>query len=295
MKGNVAEAAIGRRAAVAVRRRPRFSIGDVALHLVLILGACLMILPLFWMISSSLKDISQIFLIPPKWVPDPFIWTNFERSLQALPFGRAYFNSIYMSLLVVLLQLFTCALAAFAFAKVRFPFRDTLFILFVAMLMVPEQVTIIPLYLIMKEIGWLDTHLSLIVPPALFSAFGVFLLRQFFKTIPNDLEEAAIVDGASLPTIFFRIMLPLIKPSLSALGIFTFLYMWNNFFHPVIFLSSPDLFTVPLMLNMFKGLYITDWTLMMAGSTIALVPALIAYLFTQKYVIEGIAMTGIKG
>nr|WP_233531581.1 carbohydrate ABC transporter permease [Paenibacillus alkalitolerans] len=254
-----------------------------------------MILPLFWMASSSLKDISQIFLIPPKWIPDPFVWGNFERSLKALPFDKAYFNSIYIAVLVVVLQLFTCSLAAFAFAKINFPYRDVLFVLFVAMLMVPEQVTIIPLYLIMKEIGWLDSHLSIIVPPALFSAFGVFLLRQFFKTIPNDLEEAAIVDGASLPTIYFRIMLPLIKPSLSALGIFTFLYMWNNFFHPVIFLSTPELYTVPLMLNMFKGLYITDWTLMMAGSTIALVPALVAYLFTQRYVIEGIAMTGIKG
>ncbi len=275
--------------------RFRFSVGELILHIVLIAGACLMVLPLFWMASSSLKDISQIFLIPPKWIPDPFVWSNFERSLQALPFGRAYFNSIYISLLVVLLQLFTCSLAAFSFAKINFPFRNVLFILFVAMMMVPEQVTIIPLYLIMKEIGWLDTHLSIIVPPALFSAFGVFLLRQFFLTIPKDLDEAAIVDGASLPTIYFRIMLPLVKPSLSALGIFTFLYMWNNFFHPVIFLSTPNLYTVPLMLNMFKGLYITDWTLMMAGSTIALVPALIAYLFTQRYVIEGIAMTGIKG
>jgi multiple sugar transport system permease protein len=273
----------------------RFSIGSLLLHIVLIAGAGLMILPLFWMATSSLKDLSQIFLIPPKWIPEPFVWSNFERSLQALPFDRAYFNSIYISLLVVVLQLFSCSLAAFAFAKINFPFRNVLFILFVSMMMVPEQVTIIPLYLILKEIGWLDTHLSIIVPPSLFSAFGVFLLRQFFKTIPNDLEEAAIVDGASLPTIYFRIMLPLIKPSLSALGIFTFLYMWNNFFHPVIFLSTPNLYTVPLMLNMFKGLYITDWTLMMAGSTIALVPALIAYLFTQRYVIEGIAMTGIKG
>lgn len=273
----------------------RFSIGSIVLHAILILGACVMVLPLFWMMTSSLKDISQIFLIPPKWIPDPFVWSNFERSLKALPFDKAYFNSIYISVLVVILQLFTCSLAAFAFAKINFPYRNALFILFVAMLMVPEQVTIIPLYLIMKEIGWLDSHLSIIVPPAIFSAFGVFLLRQFFKTIPNDLEEAAIVDGASLPTIYFRIMLPLIKPSLSALGIFTFLGMWNSFFHPVIFLSTPDLFTVPLMLNMFKGLYITDWTLMMAGSTIALVPALVAYLFTQRYVIEGIAMTGIKG
>ena len=156
-------------------------------------------------------------------------------------------------------------MAAYAFAKITFPFREPLFILFLATMMVPGQVTIIPLYLIMKNIGWLDTHLAIIVPSAPLNAFGVFLLRQFFRGIPKEMEEAAIVDGANRWTIYARIMLPLIKPALSALGIFTFLGMWNNFFNPLIFLSGTDKFTVPMMLNLYRGMYSTDWTLMMAG------------------------------
>ncbi|MGE7824505.1 carbohydrate ABC transporter permease [Paenibacillus sp. NPDC093718] len=267
----------------------------VVLHIVLILGACMMALPFVWMVLSSLKDLSQVFVVPPKWIPDPFIWSNYKDSLTALPFGRAYFNSFYINIIVVVSQLVTCSMAAYAFAKITFPFREPLFILFLATMMVPGQVTIIPLYLIMKNIGWLDTHLAIIVPSALLNAFGVFLLRQFFRGIPKEMEEAAIVDGANRWTIYARIMIPLIKPALSALGIFTFLGMWNNFFNPLIFLSSTDKFTVPMMLNLYRGMYSTDWTLMMAGASIALVPVLIVYIIGQKYIIEGVTLSGIKG
>ncbi|MGY5341640.1 carbohydrate ABC transporter permease [Paenibacillus glucanolyticus] len=267
----------------------------VVLHIVLIIGACIMALPFVWMVLSSLKDLSQVFVVPPKWIPDPFIWSNYKDSLTALPFGRAYFNSFYINMIVVLSQLVTCSMAAYAFAKITFPFREPLFILFLATMMVPGQVTIIPLYLIMKNIGWLDTHLAIIVPSALLNAFGVFLLRQFFRGIPKEMEEAAIMDGANRWTIYARIMLPLIKPALSALGIFTFLGMWNNFFNPLIFLSSTDKFTVPMMLNLYRGMYSTDWTLMMAGASIALIPVLIVYIIGQKYIIEGVTLSGIKG
>ncbi|WP_194540933.1 carbohydrate ABC transporter permease [Paenibacillus sp. JZ16] len=267
----------------------------VVLHIVLVLGACMMALPFVWMVLSSLKDLSQVFVVPPKWIPDPFIWSNYKDSLTALPFGRAYFNSFYINIIVVVSQLVTCSMAAYAFAKITYPFREPLFILFLATMMVPGQVTIIPLYLIMKNIGWLDTHLAIIVPSALLNAFGVFLLRQFFRGIPKEMEEAAIVDGANRWTIYARIMLPLIKPALSALGIFTFLGMWNNFFNPLIFLSSTDKFTVPMMLNLYRGMYSTDWTLMMAGASIALVPVLIVYIIGQKYIIEGVTLSGIKG
>ncbi|GAA0830702.1 carbohydrate ABC transporter permease [Bifidobacterium pullorum subsp. gallinarum] len=267
----------------------------VVLHIVLIIGACIMALPFVWMVLSSLKDLSQVFVVPPKWIPDPFIWSNYKDSLTALPFGRAYFNSFYINMIVVISQLITCSMAAYAFAKITFPFREPLFILFLATMMVPGQVTIIPLYLIMKNIGWLDTHLAIIVPSALLNAFGVFLLRQFFRGIPKEMEEAAIVDGANRWTIYARIMLPLIKPALSALGIFTFLGMWNNFFNPLIFLSSTDKFTVPMMLNLYRGMYSTDWTLMMAGASIALIPVLIVYIIGQKYIIEGVTLSGIKG
>jgi multiple sugar transport system permease protein len=270
-------------------------IRTLLLHFVLILASAIMFGPFIWMALSGLKDLAQIFQVPPTFFPNPWIWGNISRSLTAMPFEKAYFNSAYISITIVLGQLLTCSMAAYAFAKINFPFRNILFILFISMLMVPEQVTIVPLYIILKNIGWLDTHLSLIIPDALFSAFGVFLLRQFFMGIPRDLSEAAYVDGANMWTIYWRIMIPLIRPALSALAIIAFLGTWNNFFKPVIFLSSTEKFTVPLMLSTFKGLYVTDWTLMMAGSSIAVLPVLIVYLVLQRNIIEGIAMTGIKG
>jgi multiple sugar transport system permease protein len=272
-----------------------FPVSTLLLHVILIIGAFVMAMPFLWMILSALKDLSQIFIVPPKWIPDPWVWGNFKQSLTALPFGRAYFNSFYINIIVVTSQIITCSMAAYAFAKIRFPFREPLFVLFLATMMVPGQVTIIPLYLMMKNIGWLDTHLSIIVPSSLFNAFGVFLLRQFFRSIPKEMEEAAIVDGANRWTIYTRIMLPLIKPALAALGIFTFLGMWNNFFYPLIFLNSTEKFTVPLLLNLFRGIYVTDWTLMMAGSAIAIIPVLIVYIIGQRYIIEGVTLSGIKG
>ncbi|UQZ86892.1 Lactose transport system permease protein LacG [Paenibacillus konkukensis] len=287
----------GRSTAAALRRdRSGTSpVGKVLLHAVLIVGAVIMTGPFLWMVLSSLKQFSQVFLIPPKWIPDPWEWSNYKRSWEALPFGHAYLNSFYIAFISVAVKLLTCSMAAYAFAKIRFPLREPLFVLFLATMMVPHQVTIIPLYLMMKGFGWLDTHLALIVPASLLDAFGVFLLRQFMKSIPDELEEASIVDGANRWTIYWRIILPLIRPALAALAIFTFLGMWNSFFGPLIFLNSPDKFTVPLLLNLFRGMYITDWTLMMAGSSIAVIPVLIVYIIGQRYIIEGVTLTGIKG
>jgi multiple sugar transport system permease protein len=269
-------------------------LGSVALHTVLILGALTMILPFVWMVSTSLKDFSQVFNLPPNWIPNPVVWSNYPDSLNALPFGRAYWNSFYIAAIVVASQLLTCSMAGYAFARINFPFRETIFILFLATLMIPQQVTIIPTYLIMRELGWLDTHLAIIVPPALFSAFGVFLLRQFIKSLPEELEESAILDGANRWRIYWQIIVPLIKAPLAALAIFSFLAQWNNFFVPNIFLSTPEKFTIPLLLNMFRGLYVTDWTLMMAAATIAVIPVLVIYLIGQRYIIEGVALTGLK-
>jgi multiple sugar transport system permease protein len=268
--------------------------GSTLLHLVLMLVALTMIVPFLWMVSTSLKDFSQVFNIPPNWIPDPAVWSNYPDSLQALPFGRAYWNSFYIAAIVVTSQLLTCSMAAYAFARITFPARDTIFILFLATLMIPQQVTIIPTYLIMRDLGWLDTHLALIVPHALFSAFGVFLLRQFIKSLPEELEESAILDGANRWRIYWQIIVPLIKAPLAALAIFSFLGQWNAFFTPNIFLSTPEKFTIPLLLNQFRGLYVTDWTLMMAAATIAILPVLIIYLFGQRYIIEGVALTGLK-
>ncbi len=274
--------------------RTRRLLGSAALHAVLIIGALTMILPFLWMVSTSLKDFSQVFNLPPNWLPNPVVWSNYPDSLNALPFGRAYWNSFYIAAIVVASQLLTCSMAGYAFARINFPFRDTVFILFLATLMIPQQVTIIPTYLIMRELGWLDTHLAIIVPPALFSAFGVFLLRQFIKGLPEELEESAILDGANRWRIYWQIIMPLIKAPLAALAIFSFLAQWNNFFVPNIFLSTPEKYTIPLLLNMFRGLYVTDWTLMMAASAIAVIPVLVIYLLGQRYIIEGVALTGLK-
>jgi multiple sugar transport system permease protein len=267
----------------------------VGLQVLVALGAFIMAFPFLWMILTSLKDSSQAFLIPPKWIPDPWAWDNYPRSLQALPFGIAYFNSLYISVIVVTCTLLTASMAAYAFAKINFPGRELLFLLFLATMMVPQQVTIIPLFLIMKWLGWVDTHLAIIVPPALFSAFAVFLLRQFIRGIPKELEEAAMIDGCNRFRTYWQIILPLLVPAMSALGIFLFLGSWNNFFVPLIFLNTPELFTVPLMLNQFRGQYTVDWTLLMAGSAIAVLPVLIVYIVGQRKIIEGITLTGLTG
>ena len=280
--------------AQAVTGRPRIRFGTVSLHLVLILGAIIMGMPFIWMVLTSLKDFQQAFAYPPTWIPNPIVWSNYPASLTALPFGLAYFNSAYITLTVVVVQLITCSMAGYAFARLRFPGNDLVFLLFLAMMMVPGQVTIIPLFIMLRDFGWVNTHLSIIVPPALLNAFGVFLMRQFVRALPIELEEAAIVDGANRWTIFWRVILPLLRAPLAALGILSFLAQWNNFFIPLIMLNSPNLFTVPLLLNEFRSEYTTQWTLMMAGGVIAVLPVLIIYIFGQRQFISGIAMTGLK-
>jgi multiple sugar transport system permease protein len=276
-------------------RKKRGRVTGLFLHLMLTTGALLMVFPFFWTITSALKDNSQIFASPPKWIPHPALWSNFSDSLQAMPFAGAYWNSFYITTVIVVCQLLTASMAAYAFAKIRFPGANVLFILFLSTMMIPKQVTMIPVYLIIKNLGWVDSHLALIVPNALLNGFGVFLLRQFIMGIPKELEEAAIIDGASPFRIYWNIILPLTRPALAAFGIFTFLATWNNFLEPLIYLSTPEKFTVPVLLNSFKGLYVTDWSLMMAGTTISVIPVLAVYLIAQKYIIEGITMTGIKG
>ncbi|HEX2742709.1 MAG TPA: carbohydrate ABC transporter permease [Rubrobacter sp.] len=269
-------------------------VGTVLLYLAVTVGSLVMVLPFAWMLLGSVKDLGQLYRVPPNWIPDPFVFQNYVNAWTSVPFDTGYINSTIVTVSVVLVNLLTCSMAAYAFARIEFPFRHVLFILFLATLMVPEQVTIIPLYIIIKNVGLIDTLLSLIIPYALFNAFGVFLLRQFIKGLPIDLEEAAIVDGANRWTIYWRIILPLIRPALAAFGIFTFLFQWNNFFRPLIFLNSIENYTVPLAINFFRGQYATDFALLMAGSAISIVPVLIVYIIGQRHIIEGIATTGLK-
>ncbi|RXA59241.1 carbohydrate ABC transporter permease [Enterococcus casseliflavus] len=276
-------------------KNKKITVGKWCLHGLLAIGSFLMVFPFLWTIGSSLKNMTQIFAIPPVWFPNPIVWQNYLDSLQAMPFGRAYWNSFYITIIVVVSQLFTGSMAAYAFAKLKFKGSEALFLLFLATMMIPKQVTMIPLYLIMDKLGWLNTHLPLIIPGALFNAFAVFLLRQFIRGIPKELEEAAVMDGASIPRIYWSVILPLIKPALAAMTIFIFMGTYNNFMDALIYLSTPEKFTVPLLLNNFKGLYVTNWSYMMAGATISVIPIILVYLFAQRYIIEGITLTGIKG
>jgi len=269
-------------------------VAKILLYLAVTAGALVMVMPFAWMLLGSVKDLGQLYKVPPNWIPDPFVFQNYVNAWISVPFATGYVNSAIVTITVVLANLLMCSMAAYAFARIEFPLRHVLFILFLATLMVPEQVTIIPLYIIIENLGWIDTLLSLIVPYALFNAFGVFLLRQFIRGLPVDLEEAAIVDGANRWTIYWRIVLPLIRPALAAFGIFTFLFQWNNFFRPLIFLNSIENYTVPLAINFFRGQYATDFALLMAGSAISIVPVLIVYIIGQRHIIEGIATTGLK-
>jgi multiple sugar transport system permease protein len=267
--------------------------GTVALHLLLYGMAFLTVAPFLWMLLASFKDLGEILQYPPTWIPQRIILDNFVNAFQAAPFGRFYFNSLFVASAVTLGQLFTCSLAAYAFARLQFPGRDILFYIFLGTMMVPGQVTMIPGFMVLHWLGWIDTYAALIVP-GLASAFGTFLLRQFFLTIPRDLEDAAAIDGCSRFGVLWRIILPLSRPALATLAIFTFMGVFNDFLWALIVVSSEDLKTVQLGLAIFRDRYQTDWGQLMAASVTATLPILLVFFFAQKYFIRGITLSGLK-
>lgn len=267
---------------------------DWAVNLLLIAGGILMLMPFLWAFSTSMRLGRESFSLPPQWLPTDWRISNYQEVLDSLPFFAFILNSLKITVAITLLQLFTCSTAAYAFARLRFRGRDFLFFLFLSALMIPQYVTIIPIFIIMRKIGWVDTHMSLIVPSA-FSAFGIFLLRQFFLTIPRDLEDAARIDGAGVVEIYWRIMMPLVTPALVTLAIFSFNYHWNEFFRPLIFLTTWDKMTLPLGLTILRGYLGTGNTAaVLAGVTMAIAPVLLIFLLFQRYLIEGITLTGLK-
>lgn len=265
-----------------------------ALYALLLLIAFVMVLPFLWMLSSSLKPEGDVFLFPPEWVPTALQWDNYAQVFQAMPFALFTFNSFKIAILATLGQIVTCSMAAYAFARFRFKSRDTLFLILLATMMIPGQVTFIPVFIIMKTIGWVDTHQALIVPWWFGGAFGTFLLRQFFLTLPSELDDAAKIDGSGRLGILLRIILPLSKPALATLGIFVFMANWNDLFGPVIYLSSLPKMTLTVGLAQMHGLYQTQWNLMMAGALISVVPILALYVVAQQYFVQGIAVSGLK-
>jgi multiple sugar transport system permease protein len=268
---------------------------QIGIYALVACGGALMIVPFLWMLSTSLKTTAQSMAFPPEWWPRPFMWENYTQIYQYMPFFTFLFNSIKITFFVLVGQLLTCSLAGYAFAKLRFPGRRPLFLLLLSTMMIPSQVTLIPVFIIMKYLGWINTHYALIVPAFFGSVFGTFLLRQFFLGLPNDLEDAARIDGCSPFGIYWRIMLPLAKPSLATLGIFTFMGTWNDFMRPLIFLSDMDKMTLPVGLALLSNHQDIRIPLIMAGAMLSLLPIIVLYIFGQKYFVRGIALTGIKG
>lgn len=262
-------------------------------HIFIYLLAFLTFAPFLWMILTSVKDMSEIYVYPPKWFPSEFRFENYGNAFDAAPFGTYYINSLIAATAVTLGQLVTCSMAAFAFARLKFRGNNILFLIFLGTMMVPYNVTMIPSFMMLYWLGWIDTYNALIVP-GLASAFGTFLLRQFFLTIPRELEEAAYIDGATKFGVLRRIIIPLSKPALATLAVFTFMGVFNDFIWSLIVLNSEEMRTVQLGLAVFRDRYLTQWDLLMAGSVTAVLPILLVFFFAQKYFIQGITLSGLK-
>ena len=269
---------------------------QTTIYLVLIFFAIITLAPLAWGISTSLKPNVDVFAYPPQWIPENPRWSNYIEAWEVAPFANFYWNSFYITTLIVIGQLFTSSMSGFAFARLRFPGRDKLFLLYLASLMIPAQVIMIPIFLMVKELGWVNSHLSLIVP-SLATPFGTFLFRQFFLGVPEELVDSAKLDGCSPFGVYWRIFLPLAKPALATLAIFTALNTWNSFLWPLILIRSPELYTVTQGIGLLRGMI--QWRvameLVMAGTVTALLPIVIVFLFAQRYFIEGVTLSGLKG
>jgi multiple sugar transport system permease protein len=252
------------------------------------------VFPFYWMVITALKTDQQIFLWPPTLVPPTPQWQNFWEATRYIPFWLYMKNTFVICLIAVVGTLTSCTLVAYGFARIRWPGRDLAFIIYLSTMMLPGQVTMIPLYIVFRKLGWVGTIAPLVVPTFFGSAFYVFLLRQFFMTIPLELTDAARIDGANELDILWRIMLPLIKPALAAVALFTFLGNYRDFLAPLIYLTEQTQWTISLGLQLFKNMYGFQWQLMMAASALTMVPTVVLFFLTQRTFIEGITMTGIK-
>lgn len=277
-----------------LKRTSRMKNSRPYLIIPMLFSSALMLLPFFWMLSSSLKTDLEVFQFPIQWIPSNPQWGNFLEIWSKIDFGLYYFNTIKLTVVITILQLLTCSLAAYAFSKIRFPERDILFVAYIATMIVPFQVVMIPQFILLRNLGLVNKHMALILLQA-FSPFGVFLMRQFYLSIPNELMEAARIDGLSELGIYARIMLPLSKPAIASLTIFTFVFVWNDFLGPLIYLHSARLRTIQLGIRMFVTQYTADYSLIMAASVCSLIPVIIVFLVCQKYFVEGISLTGLKG
>jgi multiple sugar transport system permease protein len=263
------------------------------LYLVMIIIAIAFLLPLIWMISSSLKPESDVLSVPPSFWPAHPQWSNYSKVFDIIP--RYFYNSVKLAVTNVVGVLITSSLAGYAFGRLRFAGRNLLFTMLLSTAIIPGIIYLIPQYIIFSKIGWVDTHYPLWVPRVFTPVFATFLMRQSFMTLPQDLEDAGRIDGAGTFTIYLKVMLPQTKPALAAIGMFTFLESWNDIFGPIIYLSSANLETLPVAMAEFQGQYFSQISLLMAAATICVVPVLVLYLVTQRFFIQGITMTGLRG
>ncbi|MCI6043778.1 carbohydrate ABC transporter permease [bacterium] len=272
----------------------KFKWGHLIVYLILIMGIVVTILPFAWMVLTSLKGQTEAIRVPPVIFPEVLRFENYSKVFEKIPFARMYLNTIINASVVVVMQLLLCSMAAYAFGRIKFPGRNVIFGILLAVLMVPSSFFILPQYLIIQKMGLLNTIPALFIPN-LFSAFGTFLLRQFFMALPDEIEDAARLDGCNHFMIYSRIMLPLIRSGLVALGILTLRFAWNDLMWPLIVNTSTEKMTLSAGLSFMQGQYATDYPTMMAGAVMAVLPLLILFAIFQKQFIEGVAMSGIKG
>lgn len=273
--------------------KTRSTLGHLLLHIVLLSLGVIFLLPFVWSVSTSLKPMSDLFQVTPNLIPSEIRWQNYQDVLDYVPFVRIYANTIIVTVLRVIGQVFLASLAAFAFSRMQFPGRDLLFFLLLAGLMVPQQVLMIPNYAMMRQVGWLDTYQGLVVP-LLFSSFGVFLLRQYFLSIPADFQEAATLEGANPFQIYWQIYLPLARPALAAFAFLVIQWSWNEFLWALIMTSRTEMQVLSVGVALFQGQYFTNNALLMAAANMATIPVLLLFLFFQRQLVEGITLSGLK-
>ncbi len=267
-------------------------IDKIILYIILSIIGLAMVMPFIWMIVTSIstqEDITKFRIIPRE-----IKLSNYIEVFRQVPFHLFYLNSLWSTIVITIGKLITASLAGYAFARIKFRFRDAIFLTYLATLMIPQQVTMIPIFIVFKKIGWVDTYAGLIFPQ-IFTAYGTFMMRQFFLTIPKEIEESAKIDGANNFIIYFKIFLPLSKPALASLGTFAFIWSWNNFMWPLIILNSLKKMTLPVGISMFQSMYSTQYNLLMAAAVLAIVPVIVVYLFVQRFFKKGIATSGLKG
>lgn len=269
--------------------------GSLRSYIILILIAVLLITPFYWMIATALRSPDQILKLPPAWIPNPITFENFPRVFEEVPFAKFIGNSFYLVFWNVIGQIFATTMVAYGFSRFRFPGRDVLFLILLGTMMIPSTITLVPQFILFARLGMIDSYLPLILPAFAGSPYLIFLMRQYLLTIPLDLDEAAILDGASRLQTLVHVLAPLMTPALVLVTVFTFVDVWNDFMRPLVYLNDPAKFTVSIGLAFFQGSKFTAWEMLMAGSLMAMLPPAILFFIAQRRLMGGIAVTGIKG